>query len=96
MILDMTNILNNIQFGKLYTFVLSDIIQIIIIFLAMYYIIKEIKDTRAWIITKGIAIVLCSSNINAINNNTIYNRTIISVYSYCCYYNVSTRITEAT
>lgn len=47
MILDMTNILNNIQFGKLYTFVLSDIIQIIIIFLAMYYIIKEIKDTRA-------------------------------------------------
>ena len=57
MILDMTNILNNIQFGKLYTFVLSDIIQIIIIFLAMYYIIKEIKDTRAWIITKGIAIV---------------------------------------
>lgn len=45
------------QFDRLYTFFISDILQILIIFLVLYYIVKTIKDTRAWILAKGIAIV---------------------------------------
>jgi TIGR00159 family protein len=53
----MTNIINNLQVYRLYTFFISDIIQILIIFYALYYIIKSIRNTRAWILAKGIGIV---------------------------------------
>jgi TIGR00159 family protein len=53
----MVNIINNFQLGKIYTFFISDIIQIIIIFFALYYIVKSIRNTRAWILAKGIGLV---------------------------------------
>lgn len=53
----MANIINNLQVYRLYTFFISDIIQILIIFYALYYIIKSIRNTRAWILAKGIGIV---------------------------------------
>lgn len=53
----MANIINNLQVYRLYTFFVSDIIQILIIFYALYYIIKSIRNTRAWILAKGIGIV---------------------------------------
>ena len=53
----MANIINNLQVYRIYTFFISDIIQILIIFYALYYIIKSIRNTRAWILAKGIGIV---------------------------------------
>jgi TIGR00159 family protein len=53
----MANIINNLQLYRIYTFFISDIIQILIIFYALYYIIKSIRNTRAWILAKGIGIV---------------------------------------
>lgn len=53
----MANIINNLQVYRLYTFFISDIIQILIIFYVLYYIIKSIRNTRAWILAKGIGIV---------------------------------------
>ena len=40
------------------SFGISDFIQIVIIFFVLYYIIKTLQGTRAWVILKGLLIVL--------------------------------------
>lgn len=53
----MAELLNNLTVNKMYTFLVPDIIQILIIFFVLYYIVKSIRHTRAWILAKGIIVV---------------------------------------
>ena len=53
----MDNIINLIQLKGNTAFLISDILQLVIIYSVLYYVIKSIRNTRAWILAKGIAIV---------------------------------------
>ena len=51
-------ILNNFEWGSFPKIRISDIVEIAIISVVIYYIIKWVKNTRAWMLFRGILVLL--------------------------------------
>ena len=51
-------LLSKLNIANISKFYITDFIQILIIFFILYYIVKNIKNTRAWVLVKGLMIVL--------------------------------------
>lgn len=62
-------------------FYFSDLLQIVIIFFTLYYIIKNLRNTRAWVIAKGLFVIFIIYSIVYLTSLTVIQYLLEQIFA---------------